>query len=200
MADAPLEKTAITLDDLMSLGSDARVEVIDGEIVEMSPSGTLHHVVVSNITHALEVYVRERDTGSVFPDGLIYLMGEPKKHLRDLFVPDVSFVRNEDVPDGWDISKPFPAAPTLSVEVVSPDDDADDLLKKVRKYLAKGTLEVWVVYPDSRELHQYRQTDAEYVRVYKASEQLDAEALFPDLALAMDVIFKLPKWAKRESE
>jgi hypothetical protein len=39
MADAPAEKTAISLDDLLKMGEDARVEIIDGEIVEMPAAG-----------------------------------------------------------------------------------------------------------------------------------------------------------------
>ncbi len=53
MADTAFERTAeskaITLDDLMALGSDARVEVINGEVVEMAPVGGLHHIVGGNI-------------------------------------------------------------------------------------------------------------------------------------------------------
>lgn len=36
MVDMPLEKAAITLDDLLALGEDARVEIIDGEWVHMT--------------------------------------------------------------------------------------------------------------------------------------------------------------------
>ncbi len=44
MADIAIERTAVTLDDLMALGEDARVEVINGEVVEMAPVGGLHHL------------------------------------------------------------------------------------------------------------------------------------------------------------
>lgn len=41
-------RPGVTLDDLMALGSDARAEVVDGKIVEMSPVGILHQIVSEN--------------------------------------------------------------------------------------------------------------------------------------------------------
>ena len=83
-------------------------------------------------------------------------MNAQTQHLRDLFVPDVSYLRKEDLRADRDINLPLPGVPTLAVEIFSPGDEADDLLSKVRTYLAAGTLEVWVIYPKPRELHQYR--------------------------------------------
>ena len=73
MADTAFERTAeskaVTLDDLMALGSDARVEVINGEVVEMAPVGGLHHIVGGNINYLLKTYVDEHKLGIVFMDG-----------------------------------------------------------------------------------------------------------------------------------
>src|SRR5512145_3552971 len=98
MADKTLERTGVTLAELMALGEDARVEVIDGAIVAMSPVGGLHQLIGGNIFRLLDAYVIGHDLGSVFYDGLIFLMGESKKHLKDSFVPDLSFIRNESIP------------------------------------------------------------------------------------------------------
>lgn len=194
-----LAKTkAVTLKDLLSLGSDVQVEVIDGEIVLMSPVGVLHHIIVSNILRILDAFVNLHELGSVFPDGLLYLMHGQAKRLKDSFVPDVSFIRNENFPANWDISKPHPGTPNLAVEVVSPGDDANKLQTKVRNYLDKGTEQVWVVYPETKEVHQYRREGTpELVRIYREHEKIDADALFPGLDLSLDMVFKLPSWAKK---
>ncbi|MBZ0292163.1 MAG: Uma2 family endonuclease [Anaerolineae bacterium] len=194
MADLPIEKTLLSLNELLAFGTDAQVEIIHGVLVEMSPVGGLHHIIVSNINRILDTYVQRVQSGWVFPDGLLYLMGSESKGLRNAFVPDVSFIRNESIPHDWDLKKPFPGAPDIAVEVMSPDDKAPLILQKVRTYLEKGTQEVWVVYPDSRELHQYQQ-QSDTVRVYQDSETLAAESLFPGIeGLTMDAIFRLPNW------
>ena len=43
--------------------------------------------------------------------------------------------------------------PELITEVVSPTDDAEDVIEKMRDYLRVGVRSVWIVYPRSREIH-----------------------------------------------
>lgn len=196
MTDALLEKTKITLDDLAN--DDARVEVIDGELIEIAAAGGAHHIVVSNIDYILQSYVRKHQIGSIFPDGLTYLMFSDTQGLKDSFVPDVSFIRNENIPANWDIEKPYPGAPDLAVEVISPSEPAEKVQSKVRTYLEKGTEQVWLVYPSASELHQYRRDDPQTVRVYTGSQAINAESLFPGIeGLTTDAIFALPPWAIR---
>ncbi len=192
------EKVVLSLDDLMAMGSDARVEIIDGELSTMSAAGLLHHFLISNIEFSLQGYVRQHDIGAVFPDGLTYLMASDLKHLKDSFVPDLSFIRKENFPQDWDISRPHPGIPNLAIEVVSPGDDADELEKKVRTYLAKGTEQVWVVYPTSKTVHQFFSGEPAKSLIYtELSQQIDTEAIFPNLMLTLEVIFRIPAWVMK---
>lgn len=194
MANISLETTAVTLEDLLSLKSDARVEIINGVMVEMAPVGGLHHVVAGNIYTPFKMAVDASDLGAVFMDGLLYLMNEKDRYLRGSFVPDVSFIRRQNIPADWNILLPFPGVPTLAVEVVSPNDSAEDLQTKVHTYLEKGTEQVWIAYPVTRQLYQHQ---GKTVRLYAGSEQVDTENLFPDLVLTLDMIFNLPSWAEK---
>ena len=58
---------------------------------------------------------------------------------------------NERVPDGY-INIPA----DLAVEVVSPNDLANEVEEKVRLYLDHGFEEVWVVYSTTRTVYVYR--------------------------------------------
>lgn len=196
MTDAPIEKTRPSLDDLLALG-DARVEVIDGEIKDMSPVGGLHHIIAGNVFRVLDKYVMTSQIGIVFIDGLIYLMHSESGGLKHSFVPDISFIRNENIPADWQIEKPFPGTPDLAVEVLSPDDKAEVIEAKVRAYLEKGTEEVWVVYPEEQTIYQHRRSQPDLVRSYSVPAQIDTSALFPELELTTDTIFTLPSWAKK---
>jgi Uma2 family endonuclease len=69
--------------------------------------------------------------------------------------PDVAFVTAQHL-KSIDIDRsPVTGAPALAVEVVSPSNSAEDMMAKVRQYLAAGSLAVWVVYPRLRlvEVH-----------------------------------------------
>ena len=193
--------TGITEDELMALGSDAQVEIINGELVEMSPVGGLHHFIARNIQRILDQYAMTNDTGEVIFDGLIFLLHKEGPGLKGAQVPDVSYIRNEHIPPDWVIERPFPGAPDLAVEVMSPDDKAEIVLLKTRKYLEAGTEQVWVVYPESRELHQYlRGAAADMVHVYRQDDTVDVAALFPGLTLHMVDIFRLPSRLRRQTD
>ncbi len=182
----------ITEAELMALGSNARVEVVEGGIVEMAPVGMRHQFVGGNIYNALYPFVKQHDLGFVFYDGLIYLLNQEGQHLRGARVPDISFIRKGMIPKGWNIERPFPGAPTLAVEVVSSDDDAEDLLKRTRDYLRAGSEQVWIAYPSEREVQQHRR-DADVVRVYtKNDDAIDSADLFAGLTLTLTEIFTLP--------
>jgi len=49
--------------------------------------------------------------GIVYTDGVIYRMNAQTQHLRDLFVPDVSYLLKEDLRADHDINLPQPEVP-----------------------------------------------------------------------------------------
>ncbi len=188
-----IQEKPITLDDLMKMPE--RVEIINGEIVEMAAAGAIHQIVGSNTFLVVHPFVMEKQLGAVFYDGMTFLMHSPARRLKDSFVPDISFIRSDNIPAKWDPNKPHPGVPDLAIEIVSPGDDGDDVQTKRRTYLEKGTEQVWVMYPKSQEVHQFRRDGSPEVRIYKMGQTLDCEALFPGLVLTTDMIFKLPAWA-----
>jgi Uma2 family endonuclease len=196
-----VEKNLLSLDDLLAMGSDARVEIIDGELIPMAAAGGTHHILGGNYFRILDAYVVNRGIGTVLFDGFTYLMYSASAHLKDSFVPDVSFLSSENIPPGWDLDKPHPGAPDLAIEIVSPGDDAEDVRAKVRTYLDKGTRQVWVTYPKLREVHQFIGGEPEIVNIYKGSQSIDAEAIFPGIeGLTLEAIFKLPPWALAQEQ
>ncbi len=196
MLDAPAKPKLLSLDDLLKLGN-ARVEIIDGSVVKMSAAGFVHNIVGGNIYDPLKLFVSQHNLGAVFYDGLTYLMLSDAKGLKDSFVPDLSFIRLANMLPMPDLSKPYPGIPDLAVEVISPGEEADDIQTKLRTYLAKGTEQVWLVYPTTQELHQYRRDNNPEIRIYRGSQTLDLADLFPGLELTTDQIFSIPAWAMR---
>lgn len=187
------ELQTVSYDELMKLGSDARVEIVDGEIKEMTPTGWEHNDYAINIYMALRSPIVSGKLGLVASDGLIYLMGYTKPHLRNSLVPDVSYTAKAAIPADWDRKAPFPGVPTLAVEVASPTDDIQDLLLKVAKYLALGTDEVWVVYPRLKELHQYRRDTPNTIRIYRDADRIETP-LLPTLELVLSHVFVNAMW------
>jgi Uma2 family endonuclease len=90
--------------------------------------------------------------------------------------PDVAFVAADRVP-GQAPRGFFEGAPDLAVEILSPDDNARDVLDKVGEYVKAGTRLVWVIDPDRRRAVVHRSlTDVQ--RLTKA-DSLAGEELLP---------------------
>jgi len=183
----------ITLQDLLRLNmKEGRFEVIDGEIVEMSPVGFRHVIVAGNAYRVLYDFATPQKLGYVCTDNLIYILYiDPETGIRKTRIPDASFIRKGRLPKDFDLGLPFPGAPDLAVEVMSPDDSALELLAKIRDYFAYDTEQVWVLYPDQRELHQHIR-GINQIRIYGEDDILTADSLFPGLEIKIKNLFALP--------
>jgi Uma2 family endonuclease len=194
MAEYTAER-AITLEAYLAL---ERAEVVDGELVEMSPMGAVHSIVSGNIFRSLANYLERHDVGIAFSDGMTFLMGSGQPHLRDAFIPDVSFIFHASVPAEWDALKPHPGVPDFAVEVVSPTDRPEVLKAKLETYLSKGTREVWRVYPTLLlvERHWLDET-GERTQTVRAG-RIDTSRFLPEWGITVEDVFRLPEWMKQQ--
>ena len=63
-------------------------------------------------------------------------------------VADVAWASNAFIEE-WGTVTPFPRAPELCVEIVSPSNSREEMQIKTALYLEAGAEEVWIVYIDS---------------------------------------------------
>lgn len=185
---------AITEEELLRMSAgDQWFEVVHGEVAPVMAAGFLHAVVMSNVFSLLDHFAREHRLGHVFGDGLHYILDADAESIRGSRIPDVSFIRRGRIPKNFDYRRPFPGAPDLAVEVISPDESGQGVLEKVNDYLQAGTEEVWAVYPEAQIIHQYRRDDPRTIHVYKSDDRIDAGTLFPGLELRAQALFILPE-------
>ena len=110
-------------------------------------------------------------------------------HGRDrAFVPDVTFATHERrAAKGRNERKFLWAAPDLAVEVLSPDQHADEFADKLHFYLLHGVRLVWVVNPWERTIRVFR--PGEDSQLLGAGDTLDGGDVLPGFAVAVDDIF-----------
>jgi Uma2 family endonuclease len=168
-------------------------EIMEGELVEREPMSSKSVVARDNLFRFLDKVVLSQKNGYLFGDGMIYYMWKTEKGIRGAFIPDISFIRKEKRLKEWTLEDNYPGAPDLAIEVLSPSNDADTMLQKVRLYLERGTEQVWLVYPEAAEIHLYLRDNPQQVRVYRGTEKLDASAFFPGVAIAIADLFVLPE-------
>lgn len=125
--------------------SGGRMELVNGEVVVAPPAGEEHGWIEKRISRRLDEAIEDAGLGLVFAESGYVLRRSPDV-VRE---PDVSIRRS---PSGVIGKGFFVGPPDVAVEVVSPNDVAHDVQRKVAEYLAAGVGRVWTVWPETRSV------------------------------------------------
>ena len=181
------QKTLLTADQFYDFccKNDGRYELVDGEVVELSPVRRRHGRTTINIGTAFNLYSRQRGIGYAEVE-VGYIVRQGPDTVRG---PDVSFVLNnsDEYDDGF-----VPGAPDIAVEVVSPSNTAAEMERKVSEYLAAGSQRVWVIYPATRRADRrvvVHHPDGTAV-TYAGEDVITDEELPPGFSLPLVEIFE----------
>lgn len=150
-----------TAEELLAAGDIGPCELVQGELVMMSPAGFEHGVVTQRIAALLHAHVSPRRLGVVTAAETGFVLARSPDTVR---APDVAFVSEPRLPRGRVVGF-FEGSPDLAVEVLSPADLRDEAARgraasKVRDWLAAGCLEAWSVDPGARTVTVHRSNAA----------------------------------------
>lgn len=120
----------------------------EGQLIAEPSPAFRHNRIRSRIARHLEDFVQAHKLGVVTIENDFRLNTDTVRN------PDIAFV-NEQL-SGMDVDRsPVDGVPHLAIEVISPGNSAQDMLKKVHQYLNAGCQAVWVFYPNLKvvEVH-----------------------------------------------
>ncbi len=177
-------KVEATIEDLYKV--DRKAEIVNGEIVLMSPTGSLPGYAGDEIFASLREYSKRRKFGRAVSDNKGFVVNLPH---RKSFSPDAALYIGPD--SGM---KFYEGAPVFAVEVRSEGDYGPEaevkIIRKRADYFAAGTLVVWDVDLLSQEVVRvYRATDPETASVYRRGEIAEAEPAVPEWSIRVDDLF-----------
>lgn len=174
-----------TIEDLYRVPGKA--ELVDGEIVHMSPTGAAPSYAAAEIFVSLREHCRKTEIGLAVTDNAAFKVKLPN---RGSFSPDVAYHLGE-----WTGMKFFEGAPVLAVEVRSeahyrPKAEAA-LARKRSDYFAAGTLVVWDVDLLSADVVKaYGATAPAKPTIYRRGEIAAAEPAVPAWSMRVDDLFR----------
>ncbi len=175
----------ITPDDLLAMPDGDAYELIDGRLrmMEMSAqSSSLGSV----ITILLGIHVRPNRLGRLCGSDASFrcFSDDPDKIRR----PDVAYLSHARLPlETYRAAGHIPVCPELVVEVLSPNDLADDMDRKIRDWLSAGASAVWSVHPAVQQVWVHQADGA--ITVVGPGGVVTAEDILPGFRMAVDDVF-----------
>jgi Uma2 family endonuclease len=172
----------ITAEQLFGMPGHEHFELVEGELVRMSPPGFDHGCIVGEIHAAIREFVRAARLGSVAVEAGFVVSHDPDT-VRS---PDVAFVRAERVPPGG-VKAFFDGAPDLAVEVICPSDRASEVMAKAGDWLRFGCTVVWVIDPETKAITVYSKRVP--TLFLSANDTLVCEELLPGFSVPVAQVF-----------
>ena len=182
--DTLVKRRRFTVDEYECMGragilhEDERVELVDGEIVEMPPIGPGHGGRTNRLNDVLSGRLSGRAIVAVQNPIRLSRYQEPQ--------PDIALLRRRS--DFYTDSHPGPEDVLLVIEV-SDTTLAYDRDTKVPMYAAAGIPEVWIADVQHRRLLVYRRPEnGVYLDVTVVEQGAVSPLAFPDLVIRLEEI------------
>ncbi len=182
MVTSPTKKL-FTVEEYEELGrtnvipEDTRVELIEGEIIHMSPIGDLHHACVKRLLHIFSKGLKSEEAILGIQDPII--LGN-----RSQPQPDVALLKPRE--DFYASGKPGAEDIMLLIEVADTSLQYDRE-EKIPLYAKYGIIEVWLVDVLSRKVEVYREPLGERyqsVEIYGIHQTI-SPLLFPEFEISI---------------
>ncbi len=173
-------KTLLTVEEFIRLPEppDARYELVEGELVTVSPAMARHNRMRDRLLILLSTFAEGRKLGTVLAEQPFHLFA------RTVRVPDVAFVRAgrtvplDELPEG---------APDLAIEVISPTNTPREMDQRVSDFFAAGSKRVWLVYPEHGEVYIHGLAG---VTRRRADERLEDPELLQGFSVKVSDLFE----------
>ncbi len=174
----------LTLEEFLKLPeTEPDSEYIDGQIIQKPMPQGKHSVIQGELITAVNAVVKPQKIARAFPELRCTFAGRS-------IVPDVSvFVWNRIPRDeNGAIANVFQAAPDWIIEILSPDQSATKVTKKILHSLNHETQMGWLIDPDEETVFVYQ--PKQQPEVFDEPEnQLQVPSFASELLLTVGVVF-----------
>ncbi len=178
--------TPATIDDLYRVPEHGKAEIVNGELVLMSPTGALPSLAGGAIYASLRKYQKTVGGGIAYPDNAAFIVDLP--HRRS-FSPDAAFHRGTKPTMKFVEGAPVFAAEVRSEGDYGPKAEAAMARKRV-DYFAAGTLVVWDVDLLGEDVVRVHRSGQAEPTIYRRGQVAEAEAAVPGWRMPVDELFE----------
>ena len=161
-------------------------ELVRGEVIELPPPMKPHGVVAIMVGRILANYADQAGKGYLTANDSGVILERDPDTVRG---PDIAYY--EDATTFAELHPKYgETPPRLAVEILSPNDRAKQVTRKITDYLNNGVELVWLLDPEDRIVTVYR-PDKRPV-ILQPDQRLTAEPVLPGFECRVADFFRLP--------
>jgi Uma2 family endonuclease len=145
MVQTPIKQ--IGLEEFLELAETKPAsEYIDGQIIQKPMPQGHHSIIQSELGIELSLALRRKGIATAFPELRCTFGGRS-------IVPDLAVFENSRIPNNeGQIENIFTIAPDWTIEILSPGQSANKVLKNINHCLAHGAQMGWLIDPEDRSV------------------------------------------------
>ncbi|GHU88506.1 hypothetical protein FACS189476_05730 [Spirochaetia bacterium] len=180
------EKTHYTYADYLAWETDKRYELMDGVAYMMASPSVIHQRISRGLTLQFGTFLLGK-TCEVFAAPLDVRLFPQEDHTDDTVLqPDLLVVC-----DRTKLSKgSCDGAPDLVIEIVSPSNTVQEIVKKFNYYLDAGVREYWVVNPDDKTVQVHVLKEGHFVSTIYKNDNTIPVSILPGLGIDLKSIWE----------
>jgi len=177
-------RKSLTLEEFLTLPETKPAnEYIDGQIIQKPMPQGEHSTIQGELIIEINAVVKPKKLARAFPELRCTFGGKS-------IVPDVAIFTWERIPrkENGGVANVFQLAPDWIIEILSPDQSATKVTKKILHCLNYQTQMGWLIDPDDQTIFVYR--PKQQPEVFDApEEQLPVPSFASELRLTVGELF-----------
>ncbi|HEY9635674.1 MAG TPA: Uma2 family endonuclease [Coleofasciculaceae cyanobacterium] len=174
----------LTLEEFLELPeTEPASEYVDGQIIQKPMPQGEHSTIQGELIIAINAVVKPKKVARAFPELRCTFGGRS-------IVPDVAVFTWERIPrrENSGVANVFQVAPDWIIEILSPDQSATKVTKKILHSLNHETQMGWLIDPDEQTIFVYQSRQQPEV-FDEPEDQLPVPAFAIELRLTLGAVF-----------
>lgn len=173
----------LTLEEFLQLPEEEpALEYFDGVIEQKMSPKTRHSALQGELVERINAVARRRQIARAFPELRSTFGGKS-------YVPDAAVYRWPRIPrdEEGKLLDDVRIAPDITVEIVSPGQSTNRLIRRCRWYVANGVQIALLIDPDDQSVLAFLPDGA--VREWAGADRIDLSTVIPDFELTVEELF-----------
>jgi Uma2 family endonuclease len=182
-----IEESAYTYADYLEWDDGKRYELIDGTAYMMASPSTDHQIISMELSRLFGDFLDGKPC-RVFAAPL-YVRLFPQRNLGDKTVvqPDLLVVCDRTKLD----KRGCNGALDLVIEILSPANDAEEMLRKFQKYLQAGVREYWVIDLDNHLIQVHILDKGRYISSVYDGDAVAPVSILPGISIDLNALWSV---------